>query len=761
MYNLHLLGWHSFQRLCHTITGKILGQTVESFLDTHDGGRDGAFSGKWSSAGQDDLFGQFVIQCKFTSKACAVLKASSLTDEIKKAGSLVTQDLCDSYVLMTSAGTTGTENSKIKSLFRAVGVKNILILDSTWINRQIAENKELRILVPRVYGLGDLSEILDERAYTQARAILETMKEDLAKVIITDAYKRAVEAINEHSFVLLIGEPAAGKTTIASLLAMAALDQWGASLLKLERPSRVTEHWNPNESEQFFWLDDAFGVTQYEKTLVDQWNHIFPQIQAMLRRGAKIVMTSRDYIYNRARNDLKGSAFPLLNESQVVVDVHELSIDERRQILYNHVKLGNQDLTFRSKIKPYLEIVASHERFIPEIARRLADRFFTENLSIERYTISQFVEKREQLLREVLCGLDVDSRAALALIFLRGGRLESPIDVDPLELEALERLNSDLGRCIAALESLRGSLVVLSRESEVPYWQFKHPTIGDAYASILAESPEHLGTFIHGSRAERLVVQITCGDLGMENAVIVPKSLYPQVLAKVMGMRSRNYPISAVLSTATRISLVHRFLAYRCSKEFLKIYLQDCPGLPDEVSEPGLYLHAVSEVDIAKRLHEFGLLPEGRRRKFVETVSNYALEGQDAGAISDMGIRCLFTEGEFDELLARIETELLPRLDEVRNEWEYNYHPSEDPEDYMRQWLDFLECLQEVFGYNEDLFLVVENEMSRTADWIQVNSTDEPIVTPRQLETVGSVVGLQSKRSIFDDIDADESSEDE
>ena len=123
MYNLHLLDWHSFQRLCHTITGKILGQTVESFLDTHDGGRDGAFSGKWSSAGQDDLFGQFVIQCKFTSKACAVLKASSLADEIEKAGNLVTQDLCDSYVLMTSAGTTGTENSKIKSLFRAVGVK--------------------------------------------------------------------------------------------------------------------------------------------------------------------------------------------------------------------------------------------------------------------------------------------------------------------------------------------------------------------------------------------------------------------------------------------------------------------------------------------------------------------------------------------------------------------------------------------------------------------------------------------------------------
>lgn len=47
------------------------------------------------------------------------------------------------------------------------------------------------MLVPRVYGLGDLSQILDKRAYTQARAILESLREDLAKVVVTDAYRRA------------------------------------------------------------------------------------------------------------------------------------------------------------------------------------------------------------------------------------------------------------------------------------------------------------------------------------------------------------------------------------------------------------------------------------------------------------------------------------------------------------------------------------------------------------------------------------------
>jgi len=68
MYDLYNLGWHSFQELCLTITREILGQTVESFLDSSDGGKDGAFAGTWVPTKSEALSGRFVIQCKFTSK---------------------------------------------------------------------------------------------------------------------------------------------------------------------------------------------------------------------------------------------------------------------------------------------------------------------------------------------------------------------------------------------------------------------------------------------------------------------------------------------------------------------------------------------------------------------------------------------------------------------------------------------------------------------------------------------------------------------
>lgn len=68
MYDLHTLGWHSFQQLCLTITREILGQTVEAFLDSSDAGKDGAFAGTWKPANAEALTGRFVIQCKFSTK---------------------------------------------------------------------------------------------------------------------------------------------------------------------------------------------------------------------------------------------------------------------------------------------------------------------------------------------------------------------------------------------------------------------------------------------------------------------------------------------------------------------------------------------------------------------------------------------------------------------------------------------------------------------------------------------------------------------
>jgi hypothetical protein len=752
MYELHSLGWSSFQQLCLTITREILGQTVESFLDSNDGGRDGAFAGIWKRSGQEDLSGPFVVQCKFTSKRDSRLRPSDLSGELRKAGRLVRKGLCDSYLLMTNADVSGKSAETVSGSLTDAGVKHVRILGSTWISQQIRENQRLRMLVPRVYGLGDLSQILDERAYSQARTILESLREDLAKVVVTESYRRAARALDLHGFVLLVGEPAAGKTTIASLLAMAALDQWNALLLKVDDPGTVVERWNPNELSQFFWVDDAFGVTQYEDSLVRRWNHALPQVGTMLRRGAKIVMTSRDYIYNRARSNLKESAFPLLRESQVVIDVHELTIAERCQILYNHLKLGRQPRSFRSEIKPHLDEVARHERFIPEAARQLADPFFTRQLTVDPYYLRQFIEKREQLLQDVLMGLDADSKAALALIYMRNGHLESPIELSSLEVDAIARLGSGLGGCHAALEALKGSLVLFSNEGGDAYWRFKHPTVGDAYAELLVKSPELMVIYVRGTAPERLVERVTCGDVGIENAIVVPRSLFPLMIEKLGEIANSSRYKTAGLAWWDVRRIVQGFLTVRCSRDFLSLYLENDPSLLEKVAEPGLFLDSVPEVRLAVRLHEFGLLPDEQRRRFVKTVSRYAIEGDDPFALDDDGVRKLLSDDEFEGLLQTVRAELLPRLGAVRCEWESNY-TSGEPDQYMQQLLDGFEILRRQFGSESEANEILDRESELVNDWIVEHAPEEPDRSPRRMGAVDTIHSTKSTRSIFDDID--------
>ena len=230
-YELHSLGWKAFQNLCVTLTAEIWGQTVQSFFDSHDGGRDGAFQGTWKPSTSEAFKGTFVAQCKFTAKADKHLRLVDLKDEISKAKRLAERGLADNYILFTNARLTGTAEEEMRQVFvKMPHVKRFAAYGCERISQIIRESPRLRMLVPRVYGLGDLSQILDERAYAQAKEILSSLGDDLAKFVITEAYKKSAKALVEHGFVLLLGEPACGKSTIAAALSVGALDEWGCGI---------------------------------------------------------------------------------------------------------------------------------------------------------------------------------------------------------------------------------------------------------------------------------------------------------------------------------------------------------------------------------------------------------------------------------------------------------------------------------------------------------------------------------------------------
>jgi hypothetical protein len=95
--------------------------------------------------------------------------------------------------------------------------------------------------------------------------------------------------------------------------------------------------------------------------------------------------------------------------------------------------------------------------------------------------------------------------------------------------------------------------------------------------------------------------------------------------------------------------------------DFLLRYIEQHLDVLDRVSKPGLFLNSVSEVDLAIRLHELGLLPEEYRQAFVTTVIAYAIEGEDLYALESLRIQSVFTSAELSAFRERVRAELVPR----------------------------------------------------------------------------------------------------
>ena len=121
-YELHSLGWKGFQNLCVTVTGEVWGQVVQSFFDSRDGGRDGAFHGTWTPRGTELYQGTFTVQCKFAAKADRHLKLSDLKDELAKATRLAARGLADNYFLFTNARLTGATDENIRETLALIRI---------------------------------------------------------------------------------------------------------------------------------------------------------------------------------------------------------------------------------------------------------------------------------------------------------------------------------------------------------------------------------------------------------------------------------------------------------------------------------------------------------------------------------------------------------------------------------------------------------------------------------------------------------------
>lgn len=748
-FQLHTLGWKAFQNLCVTVMSEVLGHTFQAFIPTKDGGRDGAFHGRWTVSKGQGVHGSFVVQCKYSNQPAAKLRLSDFIDETRKALNLARQGLADNYVFMTNLALSAVEEKEIRSALESIpGIQAVFIFGKEWITARILESAKLRIYVPRIYGLGDLSQILDERAIDQAQEIITSLGDDLKKFVVTGAHTKSARALQEKGFVLLLGEPASGKSMIAASLAVAAIDIWESHPIKIRSAREFAQHWNPNEPRRFFWVDDAFGPTQYQRDLADEWNQYFLELHAAIRKGARAVFTSRDYIWRAAMMDLKLTAFPLLQDSQVIIDVEDLSHAEREEILYNHIKLGTQDRSFKARVKPFLPSIVEHRRFLPELCRRLGDKLFTENLKLTKEGVLDFIANPRRLLIDVIRSVGKDGLAALSVVFMRGGRFEILSEIRSNEETALHRLGSTSPGAREYMNALEGSLLRRVKEKGESYWQFRHPTIRDAMAAIVAEKPDLLDIYLLGAMAEQIMEEVYCGDVQIEGAkVFVPVSQYNVLVARLNSVPS----VDSVLS----------FLVNRGDQEIITMYLSEHEEIVGSVLSQNANTINTTKVRFLLRLQKERLLGDEQTEKLVEVIKEKATSfDPEPTLVREAFDQKSFSEEQEQRLRSSIIGAFVVNIDAHIDDWQdAMIEPEPSPEERLEPLRDALRDYASVFARD----LAAQSAISRAINKVDkaVKRMNEDYRSPRDddddYDSIGGQTRLEvteQERSVFDDVDS-------
>jgi energy-coupling factor transporter ATP-binding protein EcfA2 len=344
-FALHTVGWQAFQDLATTIVEVGFGRQVHRVAPVKDQGRDGFFYGVPDETVTPSDKRETTIQAKHFATPTKTLTVGDLARELEPVRELAKTGRAHGYILVTNASVTEANRIKIAAALTEVGVDRAYVLGRQWVTSKILEHPKVRALAPRVYGLGDLSWIQSDVARKQALAILDTMGEGLRRYVPTNAHRAAVDALAKHRFVLLLGDPAVGKSSIAAALSVAATDEQQCDVIFVRNPGEFLKNWDPEIENRLFWVDDAFGTTKLESALMDPWNKILSSMQAAIKRGNRFILTSRSHIWKQANRDLKQGAFPPLSHGHVVVDVEALTDAERKRIVVTTTPLPSGAFT--------------------------------------------------------------------------------------------------------------------------------------------------------------------------------------------------------------------------------------------------------------------------------------------------------------------------------------------------------------------------------------------------------------------------------
>lgn len=545
--NLDKLTWQEFERLITFYLKEKVGQGLSVFGGSKDQGRDATFHGvanEYPSKSRP-WKGDWIFQIKHRTSR------TKTPDEIEKAllNSLAAElekifkkhaFKCDNYVYVTNLNVSNSFRSDalsvLKSFFAAKlpskKLPNLGVIEYKDLEPYIAENAFIRRAFPPLLNFADLESALLTKEDTKNKGYLKTARANVNTFVSTEHYLTAVNLVDKLHFVMLVGDPASGKTTIVETLALAFLEEGTFKPYFIRKPDEffvIDSFLSPSEKALFI-CDDIFGQHELDAEKLADWSDYFKSVVGLLDGNRRFVFTTRKYIYKEfERKSGLRAFFPDESDpSRFVIKLIDLKRDEREEILEKHLAESNLPIQIvNAALRSKNEILDSKD-FSPEVIRSLVALLKSKDLSQVPETISTHIKYPNRYLFDLFDGIAQDKRLLLLSVAIAQNKIITNVESRYGELLRDSHLTA-LIRFETFINELDGSIVRQREYSDSIEVEYYHPSMFDVIVGICSNDQHYRHLMLRHVNLELLWLLSIRPNSPKPNAINMLRNDFPEL----------------------------------------------------------------------------------------------------------------------------------------------------------------------------------------------------------------------------------------
>lgn len=525
-YTFHTLSSTDFEKLSRDLLQKKLELTLESFKP----GRDQGVDLRYSRPAEGE---KIIVQAKhWRESGFAKLYSHLKTKELPKIRKLKPSR----YILATSVPFSKAEKDKLFDLLKPFVLSTGDILGKDDLNGLLGEYSEVESSHVKLWASSAeiIMRIVANAEKGRSDFTAERIMRDVSLYVPNKKYGEAVDILNEHQFLIVIGEPGIGKTVLARMI-IAQLLKDGYELVKIQSDVAEGEKVWSNEARQVFWFDDFLGANYL--ALAEQKNSdsaLTGFIERVTQDPKKrIILTSRTSVLRQAAAESQALGKPALDCARHEVKIESYDTYDKALILYNHLYFLGIDEEYLEKVrgdKNYWRIIR-HRNFNPRLIEFITDPYRVGDIAPEKYmefVLASLDNPQEVWRHPYTQQLDHYSQMLLQTLFSLGDRIEGSVLRDAFEARVDYEIRTggftrEANAFDTRLHILLGGFLrsELDAQTGRHHFSFFNPSLGDFFLHDLNQHPGEKWRIISAVRYTSQLRRFMFSDngyLGFEGA---------------------------------------------------------------------------------------------------------------------------------------------------------------------------------------------------------------------------------------------------